>query len=265
MRVVKCNDVLWRRMCACKEIQLNHCGVAQTKAFEKEMALYYQLPSHPNVVRYLFHEVDKSTMRLYMSLYSESLGQALAKHRETGQLFQEEEIFHIARCVADGLLFLHQNNIIHRDVKADNIFLRYDAMGRVAAVALGDFDTAKRLGATKKAHSVIGKWSSFSPTCASARCSIHCWSLFFSNPGSPTHMAPELLNWRAEAEPEYDLSVDVYSFGVFLFELITCQQPYKEYQTALEMMDAVICDRKHSWLHIHIATPCVFAASCSIF
>jgi len=92
--------------------------------------------------------------------------------------------------ILNGIEFLHENKIIHRDIKSDNIFIRSDT----GNVFIGDFGLAKK-SPDDKIHSMIG---------------------------TPEFMAPEIY------EENYNHKVDIYSFGMCLLELLTGQIPYNE-------------------------------------
>lgn len=80
--------------------------------------------------------------------------------------------------------------VIHRDLKCDNIFVN----GNTGEIKIGDLGLATVLQ-QPTARSVIG---------------------------TPEFMAPELY------EEEYDEFVDIYSFGMCMLEMVTCEYPYNE-------------------------------------
>ncbi|CAN6380360.1 unnamed protein product [Urochloa humidicola] len=98
-----------------------------------------------------------------------------------------------ARQILRGLAYLHAHNVIHRDLKCDNIFVNGNQAGQVKIGDLGLAAVLREAG--QAAHSVIG---------------------------TPEFMAPEMY------DEEYDERVDVYSFGMCMLEMITVEYPYSE-------------------------------------
>ncbi|XP_063714304.1 RAF proto-oncogene serine/threonine-protein kinase-like isoform X2 [Symsagittifera roscoffensis] len=111
------------------------------------------------------------------------------------------EKLRIAMQTAQGMSYLHSKNIIHRDLKSNNIFLLddYDF-----TVKIGDFGLA----------TLKSKWNNTGqekqPT------------------GSILWMAPEVLIFNSDNP--YSYKSDVYSFGIVLFELFSGKLPYNGLQ-----------------------------------
>jgi hypothetical protein len=100
----------------------------------------------------------------------------------------------IARIIADGLQYLHSINIIHRDIKSPNILLTRDYNAKLC-----DFGLAKLQTMTDtKSKSVLA---------ATFR-----WQ------------APEVLC----SGKSYSEASDVYSFGIVMWELMTCDVPFPD-------------------------------------
>ena len=107
------------------------------------------------------------------------------------------ETIRILREVASALAYAHAHDIVHRDIKPDNVLLS----GGAAMVT--DFGVAKALDAA-------GNSGAFGTT--SAGIAI----------GTPTYMAPE----QAVADPNVDHRADLYAWGVLAYELITGAPPF---------------------------------------
>ena len=105
--------------------------------------------------------------------------------------FPEHMLVCIALDVARGLKYLHDNSIVHRDIKSANLLC--DAAG---VVKVADFGVAREVRAGEEMTAETGTYR---------------W------------MAPEVI-----AHKPYDWRADVYSFGVLIWELFTGEVPYKD-------------------------------------
>lgn len=178
-------------LAALKKIDLNFL----TPSFKSEIKILESLPMHEHVVRYLGHDYTDSECRLFMELWDCTLGQILTERRNTDLYFEPPEILRVSLHVAEGLRFLHQNRIIHRDLKADNIFVRRHK-SVLQWAAIGDFDTAKDTFESQAKTTV----------------------------GSPSIIAPEVLAGKSQVA--YTDKCDVFSFGILLYEFVTLKLPW---------------------------------------
>lgn len=94
-----------------------------------------------------------------------------------------------ARQILNAMLELHKKRILHRDLKPQNILLKNDV------IKICDFGFAKEMSAST--------------------------NFLKSVKGTPLYIAPEILLNR-----QYNHKVDVWSFGIILFELATGHQPF---------------------------------------
>uniref|UniRef100_A0A5B6Z5G1 non-specific serine/threonine protein kinase n=1 Tax=Davidia involucrata TaxID=16924 RepID=A0A5B6Z5G1_DAVIN len=146
---------------------------------------------HENIIKSYSSWVDdeNKTINMITELFtSGSLRQYRKKHKSVDM----KAIKNWARQILRGLHYLHSHNppIIHRDLKCDNVFVN----GNNGEVKIGDLGLATIMQ-QPTARSVIG---------------------------TPEFMAPELY------EEEYNELVDIYSFGMCMLELVTCEYPYSE-------------------------------------
>ena len=109
--------------CAMKELPRNISNEMNSEFFEKEMALLYQMPNHPNIARYLFHRKLRGRYCLFMSRYSGTLRDIIKQRLVTQDFLAPRYLVKIVHDIADGLAFLHSLNIIHRDLKASHVTL----------------------------------------------------------------------------------------------------------------------------------------------
>ncbi|KAG2676972.1 hypothetical protein I3760_12G076300 [Carya illinoinensis] len=146
---------------------------------------------HKNIIKFYNSWVDdkNKTINLITELFSSG---SLRLYRKKHKHVDIKAIKNWARQILQGLSYLHGHNppIIHRDLKCDNIFVN----GNNGEVKIGDLGLATVMQ-QPTARSVIG---------------------------TPEFMAPELY------EEEYNNLVDVYSFGMCMLEMVTCEYPYSE-------------------------------------
>lgn len=122
-------------------------------------------------------------------------------HNQKG-VFKLPALVKVAIDVSKGMDYLHQNNIIHRDLKAANLLMDENEVVKIA-----DFGVAR-----VQAHSGV----------MTAETGTYRW------------MAPEVI----EHKP-YDRKADVFSFGIVLWELLTGKLPY-DYLTPLQAAVGVV-------------------------
>jgi serine/threonine protein kinase len=156
--------------------------------------------THENVIA--FYDYGEEAGRPFLvTEYFE--GETLREALRGGRAGDLRKRLLIARQVAKALEYVHSQRIIHRDVKPDNI--RIDASGNIK---LMDFGVAKSgdLSLTASGFTV----------------------------GTPYYMAPEQI--RGAKATHF---VDIYAFGIVLFELITETRPF-EAPTPSEIFDLIL-------------------------
>ena len=158
------------------------------RRFQHEAEVASRL-THPNVVR--IHEVgvDGDLVYFAMDFHPDSLGSLLARQ---GPL-PEDRLLRIARDITQALAYAHAQEVIHRDLKVDNILLAED--GRAL---LTDFGIARAASSTA--------------TGTGPNMTI----------GTPHYLSPEQAQGRA-----LDGRADLYALGVTLYKAATGELPFR--------------------------------------
>ena len=148
--------------------------------------------NHPNIVKTFGFCLDPPCVLVEKA----PLGNLYQKLMDTEVKISRTVRFHIGCQVASALSYLHQRDIIYRTLKASSILLWSLDFNCEASVKLANFERA----AYQSPSGLMSK------------------TTFSSYP------APEML--RYSFREEYTEKVDIYSFGILLYELVTRWQPY---------------------------------------
>lgn len=142
---------------------------------------------HDGVIGYYEHgKIDGRLFLLMEYVEGSNLKELYARHDPV----LLENVAQILIDMAVGLEHVHESGFMHLDFKPENVLVT--ANGKVRLV---DFDLAQPITGTAKKMS--------------------------KNPGTPAYMAPEQLSGQP-----MDHRVDVFSFGVAAYELLTNQKPF---------------------------------------
>ena len=125
--------------------------------------------------------------------------------------------------VAAEMAHLHSLKIVHRDLKSDNCLCDAELNTKV-----GDFGASKLMQAAKaRGPAVAAAGTATTVFGASATATMT------KDKGTPLWMAPEVFGGGSHYGPE----VDVYSYGVILWELLTRRQPWDEIAATTKCID----------------------------
>lgn len=156
--------------------------------------------THPNTVQVFdFGQDDSGCVFLAMELLAgRTLREELRVRKARGTRFSDAEIVQIGVSITKSLSEAHEQGLVHRDLKPDNVFLHRVA-GDDPVVKVLDFGIAK-LGSGHE----------------------HTLSSDTSVPGTPAYMAPEhALNLQVDGR------TDLYALGVVLYQLATLELPFQ--------------------------------------
>uniref|UniRef100_A0A663F3P2 non-specific serine/threonine protein kinase n=1 Tax=Aquila chrysaetos chrysaetos TaxID=223781 RepID=A0A663F3P2_AQUCH len=178
--------------CVIKEIDLTKVKQQNLddNASQKEVILLAKM-KHANIVTFYASLQEKNKLYIVME-YCDGGDLMKRINMQHGVLFDEDQILSWFVQISLGLKHIHDKKILHRDLKAQNIFLSNN--GKVAK--LGDFGIARQLNSTTE----------FAHTCV----------------GTPYYLSPEICENRP-----YNNKTDVWSLGCVLYELCALKHPFE--------------------------------------
>ncbi|CAI0468932.1 unnamed protein product [Linum tenue] len=184
---------------AIKVLKAERVNTDMQREFAQEVYIMRKV-RHKNVVQFIGACTKPPSLCIVTEFMSGgSVYDYLHKHKG---VFKLPSLLKVAIDISKGMNYLHQNNIIHRDLKAANLLMDENEVVKVA-----DFGVAR----VKTQSGVM-----------TAETGTYRW------------MAPEVI----EHKP-YDHKADVFSFAIVLWELLTGKLPY-EYLTPLQAAVGVV-------------------------
>jgi len=170
---------------AIKTIRVPNLSADEKRATENEVEILSKL-KHPNIVQYIesFYENDKC--HIVMEWCDRGDLAALIKQQSTmATMFREFQIMDWFVQVCLAVKYLHDNSIIHRDIKPHNVFVMNDG-----SVKLGDFGISKVIEFTLKQSTNVK--------------------------GTPAYISPEMCS----GSTKFSSKSDVWALGCLLTELL---------------------------------------------
>jgi len=142
-----------------------------------------------------------------------SLTQLIDCGKEFDRVMTEPEIAVVCKKVVEGLVYLHSRDIIHRDIKSDNILL-----GTKGEIKITDFGYSAQLNPQERKRT--------------------------SQVGTTYWMAPEIIG----VDAEYDTKVDIWSLGIMAIEMIEGEPIYMELP-ALKALLLIVTEGRPDFKH----------------
>ncbi|XP_074582560.1 MAP3K epsilon protein kinase 1-like isoform X1 [Curcuma longa] len=191
-RVYKGLDLENGDFVAIKQVSLENIPQEDLNVIMQEIDLLKNL-NHKNIVTYLGSIKTKTHLHIILEYVENGSLANIIKPNKFGPFPESLVAVYIAQ-VLEGLVYLHEQGVIHRDIKGANILTTKEGL-----VKLADFGVATKLTeADLNTHSVVG---------------------------TPYWMAPEVIEMSGVSAAS-----DIWSVGCTIIELLTCVPPYYDLQ-----------------------------------
>ena len=188
------------------------------KYLKNEIGIMEQL-DHENIIK--LHESLQTSHNIYLvmdNINGGSLSDFLSKYKlKQGEAFPQKVIQYFVKQIVQGLIYIHSKNIIHRDLKLDNILLDFPSNIKnesqnytFSKIKIIDFGLSTQLSEDQKGKKGLAK----------------------SFVGTPIYMDPVILKKYKKAGgiekfKYYDEKADIWSLGVITYEMLTGENLFK--------------------------------------
>jgi polo-like kinase 1 len=178
---------------------VSKAGLTKSKARQKltsEIKIHRSL-QHEHVVRFDRYFEDKDNVYMLLDIcHNQSLSDLLKRRK---RLHEVEARFYIKQLV-QGISYVHDNHVIHRDLKLGNLFLT-----ERMHLKIGDFGLAAVVNYDGDKKNTV------------------C--------GTPNYLAPEVI-MKQNDRVEYSYEVDYWAIGVILYVLLCGRPPFESQEVA---------------------------------
>lgn len=158
---------------------------------QQETSLMKKVNKSDYIVKYYGSYFSRKTNTIWLILEYCSSGSAIDLMLSMDRTFSEVEVATIMEMILKGLILMHSENLIHRDIKGANILISEDGYAK-----LGDFGVGASLCDEKYR---------------------------LSKKGSPYWMSPQVAS-----SIKYDFKTDIWSLGITCVELLEGEPPFSD-------------------------------------
>ncbi|XP_077084519.1 serine/threonine-protein kinase 33 [Siphateles boraxobius] len=194
--VCEATHIETQRKWAIKRVNKEKAGTSGVKHLEREVSIMKQV-KHEHIIH--LEEVFETLKRMYLVTElceGGDLKDLLRKKKH----FTEEETRHIIKSLLEAIVYLHKKDIVHRDLKLENILVKSCHQGNdndMVNIKVTDFGLSVKMGG-------VGSENMLEATC-----------------GTPMYMAPEVVNGH-----QYSQQCDLWSIGVIMYMLLCGEPPF---------------------------------------
>ncbi|KAI1708403.1 protein kinase domain-containing protein [Ditylenchus destructor] len=172
-----------------KEVNLHDLSPSERQLAMNEVSLLSRM-DHPHIISYYDSFEEDGVLMIEME-YADGGTLAQFLSRQTEYIAESQVLFMFEQMIS-AVSYLHDNNVLHRDLKTANVFLTKDNM-----VKIGDFGISKRMGTQTQfqgAQTILG---------------------------TPYYLSPEMCEGRS-----YNEKSDIWALGCCLYEMLCLQKTF---------------------------------------
>lgn len=193
--VFEVRDMKDNKTWATKVIEKKSTPMQSLKILEREINILKVL-NHPHIIS--LREVFESASKIYL-IMEKCLSDLMKLTRDENMRFTESNVRPIINDLTSAITYLHKNDIVHRDVKMENVLVTNNPnnVNDHMYIKLSDFG----LSIVKSGHGIANMLNE--------RC------------GTLQYMSPEILQSKS-----YSQQCDVWSIGVITYYILSLQMPF---------------------------------------
>ncbi|XP_034567567.1 serine/threonine kinase 17a like [Notolabrus celidotus] len=191
--VKKCIEKATGQQYAAKFLRKRRKGQDCRMDILNEIAVLESAKTNPYVVA--LHEVYETNTEIILVLECAAGGEIFDQCvADNDDAFTETDVIRLAKQILNGVAFLHRNNVVHLDLKPQNILLT--SASPLGDIRIVDFGLSRRMDNITEVREILG---------------------------TPEYVAPEILSY----EP-ISTATDMWSIGVLTYVMLTGESPFQD-------------------------------------
>ncbi|KAG9264258.1 serine/threonine-protein kinase 17A-like [Astyanax mexicanus] len=189
--VKKCVEKATGKEYAAKFLRKRRKGKSCREDIMNEIAVLESAKANQYVVG--LHEVYETSNEIILVLECAAGGEIFDQCvGDSDEAFTEKDVIRLARQILTGVAFLHKKNVVHLDLKPQNILLTCtQPLGDIRIV---DFGLSRHVNSTSEVREIVG---------------------------TPEYVAPEILDYE-----KISTATDMWSIGVLTYVMLTGESPF---------------------------------------